>query len=284
MARADELLKDMIRFHGKRIAKEVVGDLPDQMKQARRDIRSIEKALEKLTKQVEGLVKQGQPEPSIPAIPEDQLKGARLTKRTLPSVRKRFELTQGELARLLEVSALTVSSWENGKSRPRAASVAQIIALRSMSQEQVDAALGRQAVSAAMSAEQIKELRGKLGMSQGELAKLLGVSAAAVGQWEQGRSAPGASNRASLAQAKAMTQEKMYKRLGRTRPHTAGTGSVAQTTPSPEQIRNIRKEAGLSQAQLAKELGISVNSVSNWETGSTSPRANNLEKLLAMTK
>jgi DNA-binding transcriptional regulator YiaG len=59
---------------------------------------------------------------------------------------------------------------------------------------------------------------------------------------------------------------------------------VAQTALSPEEIRSIREAADLSQSALAKKLGVSVNSVSNWETGSTSPRAASLKKLLAMRK
>jgi uncharacterized protein YhaN len=58
MAKVDDVLKSMILRHGKRIAKEVVGELLDQMKQARRDIRAIQKAVADLTKRVERLVEQ----------------------------------------------------------------------------------------------------------------------------------------------------------------------------------------------------------------------------------
>jgi DNA-binding transcriptional regulator YiaG len=57
-----------------------------------------------------------------------------------------------------------------------------------------------------------------------------------------------------------------------------------QTEMSPEEIVAIRKKAGLSQKGLAKKLGVSLNSISNWERGSTSPRAASLKKLLAMRK
>ena len=45
MGKADEVLKELILRHGKRIAREVLGDMPDRMNQARRDIRAMQKAL-----------------------------------------------------------------------------------------------------------------------------------------------------------------------------------------------------------------------------------------------
>lgn len=283
MGKADEVLKQLILHHGKRIAKAVVGELPTQVKQTRYDIRSLQKDVARVMREMDQLREAARKKAPVPAASEDQLKGARLTKRTLPALRKRSDLTQGELAKLLQVSVVAVGSWERSKSRPRAASVAKIIALRSMSPEQVDAALGRQeATVPAMPPQQIKGLREKLGWSRQELGEHLGVWAVTVGTWQRGRSAPGAANRAALAQIKAMTQEELDRRLGRTGTPTARTASAAQTVLSPEEFRRIREEAGLSQRELSKKLGVSVNTVSSWERGSTSPRQESVQKLLAI--
>jgi DNA-binding transcriptional regulator YiaG len=59
---------------------------------------------------------------------------------------------------------------------------------------------------------------------------------------------------------------------------------VPEAALSPEEIRSIREAAGLSQRALSKKLGVSVNSISNWETGSTSPRQESVRKLLGMRK
>jgi DNA-binding transcriptional regulator YiaG len=281
MGKADDLLKDMIRFHGKRVAKDVVGNLPAHVKQARRDIRSIEKTLAGLTRKVDQLLEKARAESPVPPASEEVLEKARFTKRTLPALRKRFGLIQQELAKLLRVGALTVSSWERGKARPRSKSLARIIALRSMSQEQVDEALGRQAAPSGVDPRQIKGIREKLGLSQGELAGLIGVSAAAVGSWERGRSAPGPRNRKALAGIAGLNRLEVDERLGRSVPPRTPAESSAL---SPEEIRKIRQGAGLSQQGLAEALGVSSNSVSNWETGSTSPRKASIEKLLAMRK
>ena len=38
-----------------------------------------------------------------------------------------------------------------------------------------------------------------------------------------------------------------------------------------ERIRNCREAYGMSQAQLARALWVSRNTISNWETGATTP-------------
>lgn len=46
-----------------------------------------------------------------------------------------------------------------------------------------------------------------------------------------------------------------------------------------ERIRKARKEAGLTQAQLAEILGISYVGVSQWESGKRNPKFETLEKI-----
>ncbi len=46
-----------------------------------------------------------------------------------------------------------------------------------------------------------------------------------------------------------------------------------------ERIKHARKEAGLSQADLAKYVGRSQSAVAEWETGETAPRRNIVEKI-----
>ena len=199
MAKADDVLKEMILFHGKKAAREVVGDLPAQVRDARRDIRSLQKDIASLTKKVDKLLQTTSEKPPVPAASEDEVEKARFTKRTLPAIRKKFGLTQKDLAKLLEVSPLTVSSWEQEKAKPRAKSLAKIIALRSMTQKEIDAALGHEGAAATMSAQEIRELRKGRGLSRAEFAKMLGVSASAVMTWEQGKSTPRGQNLEALA-------------------------------------------------------------------------------------
>ena len=284
MGKLDVALRDLIIHRAKRVVKEVVRDLPSQVRGAGRQMRALEKLVVELTKQVERLKEARRKEAPISPATETELEKARFTKRTLPALRKRFGLTQQQMAALLEVSPLTVGSWERGKTKPAGENLARLIALRSAAQEQVDAALGRQPAPPAMSPEQIKRLRGKLGLTQGRLANLLGVSSAAVVAWEGGRSVPGESNRRALAKMLDMGMEEVGGRLGRKKAEAAGKGSKEEKGKAltPEQVREIRTRLGLSQKELAAKLGVSANSVCNWETGKTTPRGKSIEKLLAM--
>lgn len=49
--------------------------------------------------------------------------------------------------------------------------------------------------------------------------------------------------------------------------------------PSKNRIADMRKIRGLSQAKLAKMLGVAQNTVSNWENGAREPDNENLKKL-----
>ena len=60
-------------------------------------------------------------------------------------IRTKLKLTQSELAQLLDVSMHTVSSWEKGKSYPRAGVKARICALRGLGKKQVKALLAETA-------------------------------------------------------------------------------------------------------------------------------------------
>jgi len=284
MGKLDVTLRDLITHRAKKAVKEVVRDLPSQVRETGRQIRALEKSVAQLTKQVEGLKEARRKEAPISPAREEEVQKARFTKRTLPALRKRFDLTQQEMARLLEVSPLTVSSWERGKTKPAGENLAKVIALRSTTQEQVDAALGRQPAPAAMKPEQIKGLRGKLGLTQGALAKLLGVSSAAVVAWEGGKTVPREGNRRSLVEMMGMGVEELGGRLGRKKGEAGEKGGKEEKGKAltPEQVRDIRGRLGLSQKELAAKLGVSANSVSNWETGSTTPRGKSIEKLLAM--
>ena len=59
-------------------------------------------------------------------------------------------------------------------------------------------AIGR-ATTIRMTPRLIRSLRVRLGISQADLAKLVGVSRIAIGQWEAGRSRPRAASKARIA-------------------------------------------------------------------------------------
>jgi DNA-binding transcriptional regulator YiaG len=84
---------------------------------------------------------------------------------------------------------------------------AQVAALRDAAARWADSQSSRgwqpgvsedEARTARLSPGLIRKLRTRLALSQAAVARLVGVSAAAVVQWEQGRAAPTGKNRAAL--------------------------------------------------------------------------------------
>lgn len=47
----------------------------------------------------------------------------------------------------------------------------------------------------------------------------------------------------------------------------------------PERLKQLRKEKGLTQVELAKEMGVSTGTVAMWETGKRRPQFETLDKL-----
>jgi len=278
MAKVEDALRDLIRYHGKRAAAAVLGDLPAQLRQARREIRALQKEVEELAGQVKALIAARQRAMAVPPASRDETQKVRFSRRTLRSIRRRFDLTQQELAELLEVSPVTVTAWETGKSRPRKANLAQVVTLREMDQAQVDKALGRESVPQVVRPDQLKKLRDRLDLTQAELAGLIGVSVASVTSWETGKTTPSRRMRRKIGEVRGMAGAEVDERLGRGgpgRPRGAPEGPPLR----PDEIRHIRLHAGLSQRRMAQKLGVSVNTISNWEAGRTVPRGGNARKL-----
>lgn len=284
MAKVEDALRELVHYHSKRVATEALGDLPAQVRAARRDIRAVQRAVERLAGDVAVLLAARQREMPVPPASEEDLANVRFTKRTPRGLRERFDLTQEELAKLLQVSSVTITAWESGKSRPRRANFAQIVTLRNMDQAQVDAALGRAPAPAVVKAGQWKRLRKRLSLTQAELARLMGVSVASVTSWEAGKAAPGRESRRALADLARLSRKEADQRLGRASSALGPGPRAAGPRISTAEIKAIRQRAGLSQRSLAKLLKVSVNSVSNWETGRSSPRRATVEKILALKK
>ena len=206
MAKVENVIRDLIRYHGKRAAKEVLGRLPAQLRKARRDIRELDKQVAALKKEVKELGRARRAEPAVAPAPEKEVAGARFSARSLKSMRRRLDLTQKELAKLLDVSGGTINLWETGRTRPRKAKLARIVALRAADRAGVDKLLGRGPSPTPMTSVQIKRLRKKLGLTQAALAKALHVSPASVAAWETGRTVPRRPHQQALSELKQKAQ------------------------------------------------------------------------------
>jgi DNA-binding transcriptional regulator YiaG len=275
MAKVEEALRDMVQRHARRAVSSAVSDLPAHLRELRREVREIRKSIDRFSTDLRRLVETGR-SAAVSAKAPKEADTARFSPATLKHLRERFDVTQHELARLLEVSPVTVTAWETGKSHPRSANLAQVAALGEKDQAAIDTALGRQRVPD-VSAADIKRLRKGLGLTQTVMAKLIGVSAAAVTAWETGKATPSRESRRALGQLAERPRAEVDAQLNR-----AGLVAPARAALSGEQIRELRAAAGMSQRDLARKLGVSVNSVCNWETGRTKPRRASIKKILEL--
>jgi DNA-binding transcriptional regulator YiaG len=96
----------------------------------------------------------------------------------------------------------------------------------------------------------VRSVRERLGLTQAELGAQLGVSWRSVARWEAG-SAP------------AWAQDRLRE--------------LAADAPDP--VRSVRERLGLTQAELAQELGVSLSLVNAWETGRRSMPHGRVEEL-----
>jgi DNA-binding transcriptional regulator YiaG len=51
--------------------------------------------------------------------------------------------------------------------------------------------------------------------------------------------------------------------------------------PPPAMRRQLREQAGISQAEIAAVVGVTRECVSNWESGNRAPRPQHLERYVA---
>ena len=78
------------------------------------------------------------------AVTAEKAAKARLSPWLLKKLRGRLKVSQGELAKLVGVTAAAVGFWESGKSQPRPETKARIVALRSLGRREVRRLLAEQ--------------------------------------------------------------------------------------------------------------------------------------------
>lgn len=132
-------------------------------------------------------------------------------------------------------------------------------------------------------AKRLRKERERAGLSQTRLARLCNLSGTMISCLERGGSA--GSDKAVASVARALGVRPEWLRSGAGKRELDCTGELpslqpAAPQPFPERIKQLRKEAGLSQKQLANLVGVSTAAVSCWETGVRGiPAGDNLVRL-----
>lgn len=116
----DGLRKAVVSYRGQ------IAELKRQVKQLQQDVKNVAKASKN----------------SASATPSsDDGSNIRFSAKGLASQRKRLDLSVAETAKLLGVSAQSVTNWESGKTRPRDSQLGAIAALRKMGKKEAAAKL-----------------------------------------------------------------------------------------------------------------------------------------------
>ena len=181
---------------------------------------------------------------------------------TIRELREKLGLTQAQFAAELGISTMSVSSMETARMKVSAKLAARI-------REKYDETVVSTAPDAVVKrgdkpdrkapGESIRELRDSLGLSREAFAKSLGLNAHTIYEYETGRIAPS---------KKALS--KIRKEYGLRIVREREKGKVRKVLNRMD-VKEIRTALGLSQAELARELGVAPASVGHYENGRMNP-------------
>jgi DNA-binding transcriptional regulator YiaG len=132
MGKVESVLKTEIARLSRRALRPLISKSAAELRRLRQRVSAMERELkglkaaraeDRIKAKIETVAEtaSGQPAPT-----------ARLSPRLIRTLRRRLNLSQAELARLVGVSTVAVGLWESGSSRPKPQTRARIVALRSL--------------------------------------------------------------------------------------------------------------------------------------------------------
>lgn len=135
MANFIKLFQDEVRRLARKEAKDDVARLRKDNAELKRSIAQIRQRLAKLEQAKKRLTKVVEKVQPVPAeVPDSEADRARVSSKTIRTLRARLGLTQAELAELVGVSGQSVYQWErrDGQLQLRKATKKAVVALKSM--------------------------------------------------------------------------------------------------------------------------------------------------------
>jgi DNA-binding transcriptional regulator YiaG len=122
------VLRQEICRLAKKEVKLQVGKTQRASAQYRRDIATLRRLMSQQEREIKLLKKRGQQQGQTPE--EEPLDSVRFSARSVKAQRRRLGLSASDYGKLVGVSGLTIYGWEHGKSRPRKAQFAALVAVR----------------------------------------------------------------------------------------------------------------------------------------------------------
>ena len=112
------------------------GALRKATAQYRRDIAQLKRQTNALSKQV-AYLEQQEKKRAKKRVPTTNIEGKRFSRRGLTTHREIVGLSAADYAKLVGVTAQTIYSWEQGRSKPRNEQLAALLAIRDLRKREV---------------------------------------------------------------------------------------------------------------------------------------------------
>jgi transcriptional regulator with XRE-family HTH domain len=178
-----------------------------------------------------------------------------------------------DLAAQLGVSEETIRLWEKGAVQPSAERLARLIALVALETSEWPAPTGPSPDLPPL-ARRLRNERDGRGLTQASVIKLLGVPQATYAGWETGRTSPGASFFAVLADFLGIDEADVATLCAS--PFVVDSSSWP---PFGQFVGARRQELRLSRNALASAVGVSPRTIVAWELGYRVPGSAHLGRL-----
>ena len=145
---ANQLKVEISRLAKKEIRNETQA-LKKTSAQYRSEIGVLKRRLSALEAQLKKIGRGSKGKESSVAAVQNESTALRFRQAGFAALRKKLDLSAGDMAKLVGVSAQSVYHWESGKSRPRASQLQAIAAVRKMGKRAVAAKLESEGLATA---------------------------------------------------------------------------------------------------------------------------------------
>ena len=161
MVNVSVVLKDMIRRLARREIKAQTSSTKQAVAQYRRDIATLKRLVGVQQKELAFLKAQERKRLNRPQPTDEPVEGVRFSARSARAQRQRLGLSAEDFGKLVGVSSMTIYNWEHGKSRPRNAQLARLVAARSVGKQEAVARLEASKTKRRQAVKTTRKLRRK---------------------------------------------------------------------------------------------------------------------------
>jgi DNA-binding transcriptional regulator YiaG len=161
LAKLETVMREAITRGARRQVRMVVTPLRREVVRLRRKVAELHGTVTTLRRSAASWKRVMDASPLTPPVSEEEAKAARLSAGLIESLRKRLDLSQIGLARLVGVSGTAVAHWEAGASTPSGRNRMNLVALRKLGKREVKELLGRRAKETAARTARTRKRRGR---------------------------------------------------------------------------------------------------------------------------